>query len=445
MPLFSPTMFQPRARRMQSQYPQNQGLADGVAELEALNLSFRNQQPAPYRPTGTPATGNRNYGGQFGNPGAAPLDFERPQRGPYTPLNQPAIPVASQVASSGEYDQQMAAHNPNGRWYGGALPAMIISSGGQVRPGFMSRPPGQGGTPESIAAANQGLVNKGYQQDSRGSWFRSPGAEPQGQTQAMAAAVNMLHSPQRQQYLDDREEEMDFRRGNVMRNAQERSAARRHRMGEGNPVDMFFRQNPLAGLQYGMAQQRFGLQQQELAQQGQLGWGKLGVESEGNRLKGREAQDQITAAFIGALPQLIQGGIISPEQGEQAMQQFGGQMFGGAQQGQASGGASRGTAASPFADNGNQVYLGGLLTAAQKRQLDRAKDDPNTAADLLSSFGLTDEQVNLALNRQYNANTWFPWTRSRTNPTGSWWTADGFINPQTGASGWNPIRQFQQY
>lgn len=173
---------------------------------------------------------NRTVGGAFGNPGATPLDFEREQRGPYTPMNQPPIPHAMEVGQSPEYGQAMRIFNPDARWYQGALPAEVTSPSGAVRPGFLAAPPNRA-DPEDAARGAAALEALGYDRGSRGQFFRSPGKMPDGQAQAMARANEMLRSPERAAYLENRRNDLEGRRALVQENAQNRRELRQHNIG----------------------------------------------------------------------------------------------------------------------------------------------------------------------------------------------------------------------
>lgn len=201
MPIASP--FAPRKKPVTSTplspglvsavNPQNQGLANAISGMQGINQGIANRGPLPpYQPTPGPS-GLQTTGGAFGNPGATPLPFER---GP-TPQ---AAPLGLAPNSQSAFDQQMAAQNSQGRLFGGALPTMTTSPGGQLRPGFMSEPA------RDMSQRPQFPMND---------YATTPGGALtpiSGNTQlATAAAKKMLNSPERKAYLSGRQADLDSR------------------------------------------------------------------------------------------------------------------------------------------------------------------------------------------------------------------------------------------
>lgn len=380
MPLFSPASFKPRAGGYGSD-PYNP-VTKRTPKSPLVDAFYRAGQEGPPLPMRAHQQVLRV------NPQGQQVDWQ----GNAEPAGQiiPMATYAERLASGetapmpgGALDRYRQNHTTGGR-YGAAVPnvpgqgtydadvhrAQGIARQGNLREamlgqmnrrptGYQPPPPApEFGPPGNPAGAEAMFAGMGYYKNPRtGTWspnqqimdmgpaairreqvggnmvpFTNSHGAPVSTTPAMAAAVAMLNSPQRQAYLEARDDEMAYRRENVQRNAMERSAARRGRMGIGNPVDQFFRQNPLAGLQYGMQQQQMGLRQQALDQEGALGWGRLGVQNEANQARLRSGDNEMMAAFVGALPQLIEGGLMTPEQGQQMMQAFGSQMFGSGMQ-----------------------------------------------------------------------------------------------------------------
>ncbi len=117
----------------------NAGLHAGLQGLMAQNAAIANRPQgqsyfARQMASGNVGpSGNRTYGGAWGNPGAQPLPFER---GPQAP----AYPLGMAPDNMQDYGRQMAQQNPGGRFFGGALPAMGTSFGGAQRAMFMGQP-----------------------------------------------------------------------------------------------------------------------------------------------------------------------------------------------------------------------------------------------------------------------------------------------------------------
>jgi hypothetical protein len=126
-------------------YAQNQGLSDAVDDMHAFNENTRNRPVTPYRPPNVGASGLKTYGGGYGR--MAPP----PGGGLFggTPVANQAAPMAQALGfaptTQSGYDEQMAAQNPNGRFFGGALPTTITSANGTQRPGYMAPPAQDGG------------------------------------------------------------------------------------------------------------------------------------------------------------------------------------------------------------------------------------------------------------------------------------------------------------
>ena len=216
--------------------PQNRGLAQGLQDLYDLNQSSpASGQVAPYRPTPGPS-GLQTYGGAYGQQAGEPA-------APFNPMARQgypsggAVPLGMAPDNMAQYDQQMAAQNPGGQLFGGALPTMITSASGQQRPGYMAPPAQIGGTPESIAAANYSLSRKGYAQDPQtGQWSNSLSPnDPQMIAQQQAAAMFDARRGgvgQRQQdYQQRTAADMADRRAGVSGRAIGRADARNRRTG----------------------------------------------------------------------------------------------------------------------------------------------------------------------------------------------------------------------
>jgi hypothetical protein len=90
-------------------------------------------------------------------------------------------------------------------------------------------------------------------------------------------------------------------------------------------------------------------------------------------------------------------------------------------------------------------FAGGLLSEQQHADLQPYMNDPHALVSKMRTYGLKDNEINLALNKLFNPDTMFPWKRSTENPAGNWMSAAGFVNPMTGQRGWNPGTQSQGY
>lgn len=222
--------------------------------------------PAPYHGADNSWAGSRfastgqmptqTYGGLFGagqpNPSNVPTSAQTlgyATGNQYAPMHQ--APLAMAPTNQQGYMQQMAQQNPGGQFFGGALPAMGMSAGGQQRPMFMGAPAEQGPQFPNFADWNR----------ARGGPSNRPITQQRQQADAAGHA----------QYMQQWNQGMAGRRGMVQNNAMDKGAARRARMGIGDPLDMAMRGNSdIAGMM-GMGQ--LGLQGQQM--QNQLGWGAL--------------------------------------------------------------------------------------------------------------------------------------------------------------------------
>jgi hypothetical protein len=294
---------------------------------------------------GDPASGffgnmpRRTVGGAFGLPITNPdnrLDdagiIAAGRGNPYASTN--TAPLGRAPADPLGFAAAMEQQNPNGRWFGGALPAIGTSFGGAQRPMFFAPPAEQGPemTPQQKTQFASGigayynpqtgimggtnrvmdLTPLQFRRAAIGGGF---GPGPSAETLAANAEAtrqrrhslpfDLLGDPDAM-FLAAQAGNRPARRFLVGQKArqrtQERTLARQRREGTLDPLTAFFFQNPAAAMQFGLAQQSLGLQQQQLAGQNALGWGKLDLEREANRDKLTEQQREDLRNLYAALP-----------------------------------------------------------------------------------------------------------------------------------------------
>ena len=189
----------------------------------------------------------RTVGWNFGNPGGFHPDNVRSNyqtiqaaRGnPYRPYGAPGLQVAPTGVAG--YAQQMQTQNPDGTWFGGALPAMGTSFGGAQRPMFMGAPnnqPGPSVSPQYMAQFAQGVG--GYFNPQTGVMGGNNKVMDMSRLQFLRGAIGGGFGPgpsqealaaNRKTYQGNRAMEMARRQAGVSRMALARSDAMRRRTG----------------------------------------------------------------------------------------------------------------------------------------------------------------------------------------------------------------------
>jgi hypothetical protein len=311
-------------------------MQEGLAALQIHNASMaaRARQPMPsyasqLRDGSTPFS-DAGYGGRYAAANdrltAAHAPFNLPplfqgqaaqQQGSnfhnmahpgYGPMNMP--PMGMAPTTQGGYDQQMGEQNPGGRFFGGALPAYGTSSGGQHRPMFMG-PPVEA-PPQHYSLPESRFIG-GNRQYTDGSNLTAI-SESDPQFSRMQAARAMFDArrgglAQRQEDYQSRVAEGRYNRTmNRQTNAINKATARRDRLGIGDPTEMFFRGNPMAGLQYGMMQQQLGLQGAHEANAHQRGMMHEQNLAQSYDSRNTTARHTALGSLYGAIAQRVQAG-----------------------------------------------------------------------------------------------------------------------------------------
>jgi hypothetical protein len=347
----------------------------------------------------------RTFGGNFG--AALPNPDNRlvgqqlfgPMRGnPYGPMN--SAPLQNAPTNTQGYTQQMLAQNPHGTFFGGALPAYGSTPGGR-RPMFMGPPalPAQGMSPGQQAnfAADTGnyynpqtgvmggtnqVMDMTHRQFLQGAMRGGSGKGPSAETLAQNAAA----------YGQHRDDVLGFRRFNVFQNARNKRAAMQDRLGIGDPTAAYFRQNPEAAMEQQHWQQQLGLAQQHENNLHSRGMFTAQNNAAANQAKLSGADNQLMGQYIAALPQLVQGGHVTPEQAQAAVADFQRRMFGGGGGGQPATTAAAGKPSLP------------AMTPQESEQIRRdAQSNPAKAKRDLIAKGATAAEADHAI-RAINPN-----------------------------------------
>jgi hypothetical protein len=309
-------------------------MQEGLEELQTQNAARRQRRPMPsyasqLRDGSTPFS-DAGYGGRYAAANdrltAAHAPFNLPplfqgqaaqQQGSnfhnmahpgYGPMNMP--PMGMAPTTQGGYDQQMGEQNPGGRFFGGALPAYGTSSGGQHRPMFMG-PPVEA-PPQHYSLPESRFIG-GNRQYTDGSNLTAI-SESDPQFSRMQAARAMFDArrgglAQRQEDYQSRVAEGRYNRTmNRQTNAINKATARRDRLGIGDPTEMFFRGNPMAGLQYGMMQQQLGLQGAHEANAHQRGMMHEQNLAQSYDSRNTTARHTALGSLYGAIAQRVQAG-----------------------------------------------------------------------------------------------------------------------------------------
>jgi hypothetical protein len=240
--------------------------------------------------------------------------------------------------------------------------------------------------------------------------------------------------------------------------AQARSDARRRRMGNlsheealrfGSPEYALEEmrtgsQRDIADIQRQTAEAQLEKEAQRFAAQNQLGWagaynnllGTMGQQQLGwagayNQLLGTLGDQQGTqfsnqATVLGALPQMVERGLITPEQAQKYASQFllqvpraiGTQLPGiGAGQGAASAAATQGADPGPTLPAGMPRIS--TPSSQEQQMLEFKKGDPGWVVNFLKQQGYDDQGVNRELRRLYGTGM-FGTKRTAQSPHGGW-------------------------
>jgi hypothetical protein len=216
-------------------------------------------------------------------------------------------------------------------------------------------------------------------------------------------------------------------------------------------------QKDIVGLQgqnaMGLAGLNAATQKDIAALQGQNAMGLAGIQgSTAKDVAGIQGQNAVATANaqrdpnsqakfnITTMAQLAEVAKTNPALAQEMAKQAGLLGGAGAPQGQAGQSGGLLTALNP-----PKGFAGGLLSEQQHADLQPYMNDPHALVSKMRTYGLKDNEINLALNKLFNPDTMFPWKRSTENPAGNWMSAAGFVNPMTGQRGWNPGTQSQGY
>jgi hypothetical protein len=363
---------------------------------------------------------NRTMGGNFGaalpnpdNRQVGPQLFDQMRGNSYAPMG--SAPLQNAPTGLQGYAQQMLAQNPHGTFFGGALPAYGSTPGGR-RPMFMGPPalPGPQMTPDQMAGfAKQ--TNTYYNPATGALDGTNLGLNPR--KQALAGIVGRVGPGASAETLAQNRATTDFFRNSVPNNAealqdplgmmamaqngnrfarrflagqraQQRQQGRDMQAGRVDPLTAFFFQNPEMAMAHQYQQQQLGLAQQHENNLHSRGMFTAQNNAAANQAKLSGADNQLMGQYIAALPQLVQGGHVTADDAQRAVEEFQRRMFGGAS------GAS-GASGSPVAATVPEPAKGVMSPDQWRRFASLPAKDRD--AHLISNFGITDNKKRQSL------------------------------------------------